>query len=120
MDTWHMHHNSSIYPSSFSYLPDRWLKGTRAPAPYDSKPLKHYLSSFGRGTRSCIGINLAYAEMTIVLAYLMRRFDWQLFETTSEDVRIVRDLIAPEVSAKSKGVRVLVKSRSTMGVAAVS
>lgn len=42
----------------------------------------------------------------------MKRFDWELWETTDEDVRVVRDLIAPEVSAKSKGVRVLVKSVS--------
>ncbi|KAI1165158.1 cytochrome P450 [Nemania serpens] len=112
MDTWHMHHHPGVFPSSFSFQPERWLNGARAPTPYASKPLKHYLTAFGKGTRNCIGINLAYAEVIIALAYLMKRFDWELWETTDEDVRVVRDLIAPEVSAKSKGVRVLVKSVS--------
>jgi cytochrome P450 len=65
--------------------------------------------SFGKGTRRCIGENLARAEITIALASLMRRFDWELFETTCEDVRVVRDLVAPDVSRESRGVRVLVK-----------
>lgn len=65
--------------------------------------------SFGRGTRRCIGENLARAEITIALASLIRRFDWALYETTYEDVRVVRDLIAPDVPRQSQGVRVLVK-----------
>jgi cytochrome P450 len=64
--------------------------------------------SFGKGTRRCIGENLARAEITIALAALIRRFDWELFETTYEDVRVERDLVAPEVSRESKGVRALV------------
>ncbi|GAP91778.1 putative cytochrome P450 [Rosellinia necatrix] len=110
MDTWHMHHHPGIYPDSFTFKPERWLDGARAPYPYESKPLKHYLTSFGKGTRNCIGINLAYAEITLAIAYLMRRFEWELVETTYTDVEIVRDLIAPDVSRASKGVRALVKS----------
>ncbi|KAI2608566.1 cytochrome P450 [Hypoxylon fragiforme] len=109
LDTWHMHHNETLYPQSYSYVPERWVGNPRAPAPYDSRPLKHYMVSFGRGTRHCIGMNLAYAEITIALASLIRRFDWELFETTDEDVKVVRDLVAPDVSRKSKGIRVLVK-----------
>ncbi|KAI0538972.1 cytochrome P450 [Xylaria digitata] len=108
LDTWHMHHHPGIYPSSFSFIPERWLDDARAPAPYDSKLLKHYQTSFGKGTRNCLGINLAYAEITMGLAYLMRRFEWELWETSYEDVRILRDLIAPDVRKGSKGVRVLV------------
>lgn len=66
--------------------------------------------SFGKGTRHCIGMNLAYAEITIALATLFRKFDLELYETTYEDVRIIRDLIAPDVSRQSKGVRVIVKT----------
>ncbi|KAI0601370.1 cytochrome P450 [Biscogniauxia sp. FL1348] len=112
LDTWHMHHHEGVYPSSFSFVPDRWLGGARAPAPFDSKPLKHYQTSFGKGTRNCLGMNLAYAEITIALAYLMRRFEWELWETSYEDVRVVRDLIAPDVRADSKGVRALVRKSS--------
>ena len=109
LDTWHMHHNPVLYPRSFSFEPERWLGDPHAPAPYHTRPLKHYMVSFGKGTRRCIGENLARAEITIALASLFRRFDWELFETTYDDVRVVRDLIAPDVSRESKGVRVLVK-----------
>lgn len=110
LDTWHMHHNEALYPDSFSFIPERWLGQLNAPVPYASRPLKHYMVSFGKGTRSCLGTNLALAEITISLATLFRRFEWELYKTTNEDVRIVRDLVAPDVSKDSQGVRVLVRS----------
>ncbi|KAK4156107.1 cytochrome P450 [Chaetomidium leptoderma] len=109
-DTWHMHHNEVLYPCSTAFRPERWLDEPYAPAPYHSRPLKHFMVSFGKGTRRCIGENLARAEITVALASLFRRFDWELFETTYEDVRVIRDLVAPDVSRESKGVRVLVKN----------
>jgi cytochrome P450 len=113
LDTWHMHHNEVLYPSSFSFIPERWLNDPRAPAPHYSGPLKHYMVSFGKGTRRCLGENLARAEITMALASLFRRFDWDLFETTAEDVRVVRDVIAPDVSRSSRGVRVLVREAAS-------
>ncbi|KAK3984634.1 cytochrome P450 [Cladorrhinum sp. PSN332] len=65
LDTWHTHHNPVLYPRSFSFDPDRWLGDPQAPAPYHNRPLKHYMVSFGKGTRRCIGENLARAEITI-------------------------------------------------------
>ncbi|KJZ72359.1 hypothetical protein HIM_08285 [Hirsutella minnesotensis 3608] len=78
LDTWHMHHNEVLYPDSFSFTPERWLDDPRAPAPYHSRPLKRYMVAFGKGTRRCIGENLGRAEITIALASLFRRFDWEL------------------------------------------
>ena len=37
--------------------------------------------AFGRGTRSCVGMQLAYAEMYIGISTLFRRFELELFET---------------------------------------
>ncbi|KAI1459188.1 cytochrome protein [Annulohypoxylon moriforme] len=109
LDTWHMHHNETIFPSSFEFRPERWLNQPQAPPPYDARPLRSYLVSYSRGTRNCIGLNLANAVMSVALAALFRRFDWELFDTTYDaDVKIVRDLITPEVSAASKGIRALV------------
>lgn len=34
---------------------------------------------------------MAYAELYITLASLVRRFDMELFETTAENIRIVRE-----------------------------
>ncbi|KAI0191442.1 putative cytochrome P450 [Xylaria flabelliformis] len=110
MDTWHMHHNPVLFPDSFAFIPERWLDQPLSPAIYQSRPLRYYMVSFGKGTRHCIGMNLAYAEITIGLASLIRRFDWELWETSYADVEVVKDLIAPDVVKTSKGVRMLVKS----------
>lgn len=45
-----------------------------------------YFTSFSRGSRNCIGINLAYAELYIAVAYLLRNFDFELFEMKPEDM----------------------------------
>lgn len=42
--------------------------------------------SFSRGSRSCIGINLAYAELYTTFAHLVRRFDLVNDGTTDEDM----------------------------------
>ena len=105
-----MHHNEILYPHSFSFIPERWLGNPKAAPPFEHHALKHYLTSFGRGTRDCIGMNLAHAEIVIVLASLFRRFELTLYETTYErDVQVVRDVIAPDVSKESQGIRVLIK-----------
>jgi cytochrome P450 len=101
-----MHHNEEIFPESFVFRPSRWLNNPIAPS---GKPLKHYMVSFGKGTRNCLGINLAKAEITIGLAMLVRRFNFELWDTTYErDVRVVRDVVAPDCHPSSEGVRVLV------------
>lgn len=72
----------------------------------------------------CLGMQLAYQEMFVILAGLFGRFDgpdqeedgeggegeWlELFETDRRDVEIVRDLVTENVWDGSLGIRVLVK-----------
>ena len=105
-----MHHNERIYPKSFEFVPERWLGNPKGPD--GNKNLNRYMTSFGKGTRNCLGMNLAHAEITMVIAAFFRCFEFDLFETDYEDVRIVRDVLAPDPSPDSKGVRVLVRSSS--------
>jgi cytochrome P450 len=106
LDTWHMHHNESLYPQSFTYSPERWLSKPQAP---DGNSLKHYMVAFGKGTRNCLGQNLATAAIFIGLAAMIRNFEFEVFETTYErDIQVLRDLVAPDVHPDSVGVRVLV------------
>lgn len=97
-----MHENPSIFPNPREFRPERWLnqQGVRA---------EKYLVPFSRGTRACIGMNLAYAEMYMALATVFRRFDLELFETTRADVDLVHDFFNPSVRLDSKGVRAMVK-----------
>jgi cytochrome P450 len=71
------------------------------------------MTSFGKGTRMCLGLQLGYAEMELVIATLFRRFEFNFFETNRSDVDCYRDEIAPGVHPNSKGVRVLVDFRNS-------
>lgn len=53
--------------------------------------------------------SLAYAELYLTLANLVRRFDPELFETTVEDVKMAHDFFTPVPRLDSKGVRIRVK-----------
>lgn len=42
--------------------------------------------AFSRGPRSCIGINLAYAELFLNFGYVFRKFDMLPYETTAKSM----------------------------------
>jgi len=75
--------------------------------------------SFSKGTRQCVGINLAYAELYTTLANIFRRYGgpesvglggrFELFKTTKEDVEIAADMFIPFVKKGSKRIQVFVK-----------
>jgi cytochrome P450 len=90
----------AIFPEPSRFLPDRWFGETR---------LDRYLVNFGKGTRICLGINLAYAEMFLTIAAVFRRFDVEMFETGIEDIRIERDFFVAAPRLDSKGVRAVIK-----------
>ena len=68
--------------------------------------------TFGRGTRRCVGENLAYAEIYLALGTVMRRFGGgiKLWETEWErDVKVQHDFFVINPGLESKGVRVVRK-----------
>lgn len=101
-------HHSSVFPDSQTFNPDRWLN---KPVVGDNsqKPLSRYLVSFSRGTRACIGMNLAWAELYIGLATVFRSVDFELFETGKEAVEMAREFFVPQPALGTKGVRVIVQ-----------
>lgn len=58
-----LHHDEENFPESRRFMPERWLGS-------EGRRLDRYLVTFSKGTRSCLGINLAYGEMYLVLAGL--------------------------------------------------
>jgi cytochrome P450 len=76
---WFIHYDPSYFPEPHLFNPDRWSD------PDERQRLQRYLIPFGRGTRMCIGLNLAYAEIYQTLAMLVN-LDMELFETTDRDV----------------------------------
>jgi cytochrome P450 len=107
-----IHHDESIFPDSRKFLPERWI---------GHPTLVKYLFSFGKGTRMCIGMNLAYAEIYLALARIFTEYGskdardegdvgyLELFETTAWDVELTKDVFVPVARDGSKGVRITVK-----------
>ncbi|KAL4732999.1 cytochrome P450 [Aspergillus similis] len=105
-----IHTNPELFPDPHEFKPERWLDG----AGKRHHSLDGYLLSFSRGSRQCIGINLAYAELYMGLGLLIRRLGHrlELFETTREDVEIHYDRFLPTPKDGTQGIRVLVHPES--------
>lgn len=106
MSSWLVHMNTELFPSSDDFRPERWLEP-------GAEGLKKYLVNFSKGSRICLGKDLARAEIVYSLALLIRRWTgekgsgMQLYETERKDVDIERDFFNPYSDFGSKGVRVV-------------
>ncbi|OLN80972.1 Trichodiene oxygenase 7 [Colletotrichum chlorophyti] len=97
----------SVFPEPRAFRPERWIEAGKK-----GKRLDQYLVSFGKGSRQCLGINLAYAEMFLALATIVQRFDWEMFETTLDDVVCKHDFFIAVPDLRSKGVRAKLSRRN--------
>lgn len=97
------HQNERIFPEPQVFKPERWL-GT------ENKRLERYLIPFNRGTRSCLGINLARAELYLILASVYRRFDFDVSQVNqARDIDVSRDYILGAQAKDSPGILVKVR-----------
>ncbi|KAF3921535.1 hypothetical protein AA313_de0201857 [Arthrobotrys entomopaga] len=62
------HMNPKVFPNPEKWDPERWFVE-------DTKEMENYFMPFSRGARICIGLNLAWAELSLVLAKVVRRFE---------------------------------------------
>ncbi|KAK8047900.1 cytochrome P450 [Apiospora saccharicola] len=106
MDAYHTHTDERIFPDPLEFRPERWLGDPMGPD--GIHPLSHYLVSFSRGARGCLGMDLAVMEVYVGLATIFRRHNMRLFETTRADVDFAIDLVKPVPKRGSKGVRVTI------------
>jgi cytochrome P450 len=65
------HRIESTFPQADKYIPERWLGE-------DGKALGPHLLAFSAGARGCIGRNISYLEQTVVLASVLRRYEFAL------------------------------------------
>lgn len=69
------HHSARNFAEPDAFVPERWLKD----APEKFKNDNHAaMSPFSFGPRNCLGKNLAYAEMRVILAKIIWHFDMEL------------------------------------------
>ncbi|OTB06228.1 hypothetical protein M426DRAFT_72312 [Hypoxylon sp. CI-4A] len=91
-----LHADETLYPDPRRFDPDRWMD-------LDGKEKHHAaFAPFLKGTRSCIGMHLAWAEMYLLVAILVDRLDFQFFDAKAEDFECDSDQFA--IGTKGKGV----------------
>lgn len=96
------HWNEEIFPDPMKFKPERWLGESK-------KQLQKYFIPFAKGSRSCVGMILAWAELYVSIGNIFRRFDLELYDTTPDDVAVVRDNFSPKANPGSHGVWIKVK-----------
>ncbi|KAI9367409.1 putative cytochrome P450 [Aspergillus egyptiacus] len=103
MSSFSLHTDPETFPEPFKFLPERWF------GKYNPSMNRNWVP-FARGSRMCIGSNLALAEMYWVLAVLFRPGAprLELFETTEADVVAARDYVGGIPEFGTKGLRMKV------------
>ncbi|KAI4101078.1 MAG: hypothetical protein LQ339_005201 [Xanthoria mediterranea] len=98
-----MHFNPHLFPSPHTFSPNRWLQPNAA-------HLRRFIVAFSKGSRQCLGMNLAYCELYLMLAALFApgRFAFELFDTDGGDAEVAHDFFNASQSVRSKGIRVTV------------
>lgn len=65
------HRCEAQFPQAEKFIPERWLGE-------EGKNLQPYFLAFSAGARGCIGRNISYLEQTVLLASVLRRYDFAL------------------------------------------
>ncbi|KAJ5713013.1 Benzoate 4-monooxygenase cytochrome P450 [Penicillium malachiteum] len=82
-----VHMDPTLFPEPEKFDPDRWTR-----AADKGEHLSRFIVSFTKGSKQCLGMNLAYAEIYMTLAHIVRRFEFTPHETTPEDLAVRRSM----------------------------
>ncbi|KAK6851343.1 cytochrome P450 [Apiospora arundinis] len=94
-----------VYPDPESFIPERWI-------PFDSpsaRKCRDNLVIFGGGSRMCAGMNMAWTELYITMAAVVRRLGpkLRLWDVDFErDLKVIEDGFNALASRDSKGLRI--------------
>ncbi|KAI8866801.1 cytochrome P450 [Ramicandelaber brevisporus] len=76
---WLAHRNPQFWgDDAAEFRPDRFEDDTKDSFSSTKNP---YWTPFGYGLRVCLGMQFAYMEIRVVLAMLLRRFEWKLADS---------------------------------------
>ncbi|KAL6808131.1 cytochrome P450 [Trichoderma camerunense] len=79
---WAINHSPDFWTDPFGYYPERFMKDPR----FAGDKLEA-MQAFSVGPRNCIGINLAYAEMRLILAKILFNFDIQIADSSRDWIK---------------------------------
>ncbi|KAI3615269.1 benzoate 4-monooxygenase cytochrome p450 [Moniliophthora roreri] len=84
-----VHLNTDIFPDPTRFYPERWLD-----AKDNGRSLDRYLVAFGKGPRTCLGINLAWSEMYMILGNIFRKLEFKNHNDLGREITF-RDVWVP-------------------------
>ncbi|KAI0906802.1 trichodiene oxygenase [Ustulina deusta] len=90
-----LHTDDDVHHNAKSFLPERWMDVE------SKKRSENAFVPFSRGSRICLGMHLAWAELYIVVATLVQRFDIAFPNATAEDFVCDSDQFL--IQARAKG-----------------
>ncbi|KAL5003669.1 cytochrome P450 [Aspergillus recurvatus] len=102
-----MHDNPAVFPEPREFRPERWLETD----PETVQAMNRHFVPFSKGSRMCLGMNLAYAEIYLVLAVLFRRYEIFLSGVKTEDIEMAHDFFDPAPREGAKGLIVRLEKR---------
>ncbi|KAF4776013.1 hypothetical protein HER10_EVM0002755 [Colletotrichum scovillei] len=98
-----LHTDEAHWINANQFNPQRWID--------DKTTLTRNFVPFARGSRQCIGMNLAYAELYLTVATIFSRFDFELYQTTRRDVELAHDFFVGMPPLDSQGIRARVSKQ---------
>ncbi|KAI5920504.1 P450 monooxygenase No.1 [Camillea tinctor] len=100
---WSINHDPRYWTEPHAFIPERWT-GEDARFKNDRTEA---MQPFGVGPRNCIGRNLAYAEMRLILAKLLYNFDISLHEDSRDWLKTQKAYVVwdkPQLNVRIKPV----------------
>ncbi|KAL0066651.1 hypothetical protein AAF712_006254 [Marasmius tenuissimus] len=73
------HMNPTIFSDPHKFVPERWIGS-------DSRDLEKHLVAFSKGPRMCLGVNLAWCELYLIMGNVFRKLDMEIYDTTAKDL----------------------------------
>lgn len=74
---WAAYHSEANWHRANEFVPERWLKEGETEFAHDDRKC---FQPFSVGPRNCIGMNLAHAEVRVILAKMVFNFDMELVD----------------------------------------
>ncbi|KAL0575628.1 hypothetical protein V5O48_006353 [Marasmius crinis-equi] len=74
-----LHQNPEVFDNPTEFRPERWLQ------PNAKELESRYLVAFSRGPRICLGLNLAWADLYLILGNMFRKLDITLCGSLQKD-----------------------------------
>jgi retinoid hydroxylase len=105
------HRLPEIYSEPEQYDPDRF-----APPREEDRRDQFALIGFGGGAHSCLGVEFAQMEMKLILAELLKQYDWEAIPTIDEASYPIRRIYQQNTKLQAKLVPIKAKVEAIAGV----